>query len=341
MRKFLFLLVILIGFFFLGLKIIRQNVKNDFVQPVSLPSPTPEITPKLLKIKNSEVTVNSLFVPYWALNSEPIDPGGATDLLYFGIAPGAQGINKDETGYKSIDKFVSSIPAGAKTGLVVRMIDSATTFPILEDSAKQNSVIQDSIETAKQNGFSGIVLDLEISAVPFDSLIKQVNAFTEEFHTQAGKSNLKFSLMLYGDSFYRLRPFDVKALSKNADNFMIMAYDFSKSRSNPGPNFPLNGKEVYGYDMTQMVEDFLKFLPPDRTSVVFGLFGYDWAVDDKGNALSQGKSKTYSEIKKEFLTDCPYKDCDIKRKNDSVEIEITYTDDDGKKHVVWFEDMDS
>jgi spore germination protein len=133
----------------------------------------------------------------------------------------------------------------------------------------------------------------------------------------------------------------VKELSHNADDFLVMAYDFSKSRSNPGPNFPLNGKEVYGYDMSRMVDDFLKFLPPDKTTVVFGLFGYDWTVDDKGNALSQGESKTYSQIQKEFLSDCLHKDCDIKRKNDSVETEITYTDDDSKKHIVWFEDMDS
>ena len=28
-------------------------------------------------------------------------------------------------------------------------------------------------------------------------------------------------------------------------------------------------------------------------------------------------------------------------KNDSVETEITYIDDEDKKHIVWFEDMDS
>lgn len=339
MKKFLFLVLLVFAVLFFGLKTIRQNVKNDLIKPVSLPTPTPEISPTLLKVKSSEVTVNSLFVPYWALNQEEIDTGGAENLLYFGITPDERGIDKNEAGYKAIDKFVSAVPKGHKSELVVRMIDSKTSFPILKDSKKQQTVIKESIAIAKENGFSGIVLDLEISAVPFDSLVKQVNELTQLFYKQAKNSNLRFSLMLYGDSFYRLRPFDVKTLSKNADNFMIMSYDFSKSRSNPGPNFPLNGKEVYGYDMTRMIDDFLKYLPPEKTSVVFGLFGYDWAVDDKGNALSQGEAKTYNQIQKEFLNDCVYKDCYVKRKNDSVETEITYTNDDGKKHVIWYEDM--
>ena len=118
--------------------------------------------------------------------------------------------------------------------------------------------------------------------------------------------------MFYGDTFYRLRPFDIKTLSKNADFFMIMSYDFSKSRGNPGPNFPLRGKEVYGYDMTQMIDDYLRYLPSDKTSVVFGLFGYDWIVDDKNKAVLQGDAKTYLEIDKEFLTNCRYKDCQVK-----------------------------
>ncbi len=340
MKKFLFLAFILAAASLFAFKTIRQNVKSDLAQPVVLPAPTPIPTEVVKDIKGARIT-RSLFVPYWSLDSKKIDTVGFDKILYFGITPGTNGINKTEAGYTGMDKFVSAVPAGHQTELVVRMIDSDITFPILKDTAKQKKLIEDSIAIAKENGFSGIVLDLEISAVPFESLIKQVNTFTQAFHSQTKKSNIKFSLMFYGDSFYRLRPFDIQALSKNGDHFMIMAYDFSKSRGNPGPNFPLNGKEVYGYDMSKMTDDFLRFLPTDKTSVVFGLFGYDWIVDDKGTAVSTGEPKTYQQIKKEFLSGCVYKDCDIKRKNDSVEIEITYTDKEDKKHIVWFEDMES
>jgi len=342
MRKFLLVIILLLGLGFFAFKTIREGVRKDLAQPIPLPSTTSIPTSPLKQVKGvSNVQVSkSLFVPYWTINSGKID-GSFDKFLYFGITPGSDGIDKKESGFVGLSKFLTAVPNQGNKQLVVRMINSDSNFAILKDPTKQKSTIADSISIAKKNGFGGIVLDLEVSAVPFDSLVKQVTQFTSEFYSQVKNEKLQFGLMLYGDSFYRLRPFDVKALSKNADEFLIMAYDFSKSRGNPGPNFPLQGKEVYGYDMSKMTDDFLQFLPPDKTSVVFGLFGYDWIVDDKGNALSQGDPKTYQEIKKEFLGTCKYKDCDVKRKNDSKETEVTYTDNDNKKHVVWFEDMES
>lgn len=341
MKKILILLLILAALSFFGYKTIRESVRNDLAQPVTLPSstPTPDISKDMKETKESEVS-RSLFVPYWGTGDSEIDED-YDEYLYFGVTPGSNGINRKEAGFTNLNKFIDSVPGKSEKKLVVRMLDSNITFPILNDTAKQKVLTKDSIAVAKKNGFSGIVLDLEVSAVPFDSLINQINQFTSQFYKESKDENLQFTIMFYGDTFYRLRPFDVKTLSKNADSFMIMSYDFHKSRSNPGPNFPLRGKEVYGYDMTRMTDDFLRYLPPEKTSIVFGLFGYDWEVDKKGNGSSQGEAKTYQEIKKEFLTDCRYKDCVVRRKNDSAETEIRYTDEGGIDHIVWFEDMQS
>lgn len=340
MKKFLFLLLLLLGISFFGFRTVRENVRSDLAEPVSLPSTTPVPELSKAKITKESQVVRSVFVPYWGMKGDRSQED-YDSYLYFGISPAGTGINKREDGYRNLSKFQNFVPKSAQKKLVLRMLDSDITFPILKDAAKQQSVIKESIEIAKEYGFSGIVLDLELSAVPFDSLIKQINGFTNTFYSKARKDNLEFGLMLYGDTFYRIRPFDVKTLSKNADEFLIMSYDFSKSRGNPGPNFPLRGKEVYGYDMTRMAEDFMRYLPADKTIIVFGMFGYDWLVDDDGKAVSQASPKTYQEIKKEFLGNCRYKDCDIKRKNDSTETEIRYTDEENKKHIVWFEDIES
>lgn len=341
MKKFLFLLLILGTVSLLSFRTIRQNVKNDLAAPVSLPSstPTPEVLEETNATKATEVT-RSIFVPYWGMDGGDIE-GKYDEFLYFGIVPANSGVNRTEDGYKNINKFLAAVPKNSEKKLVLRMLNSDITFPVLKDQAMQKVLIRDSIAIAEKNNFSGIVLDLEVSAVPFDSLIKQINEFTKLFYEESQDKDMDFAIMFYGDTFYRLRPFDIKALSKNADEFYIMSYDFSKSRGNPGPNFPLRGREVYGYDMTRMSEDYLRYLPAEKTTIVFGLFGYDWIVDENGKAISQGEAKTYQEIKKEFLGKCEYKDCDIKRKNDSVETEIRYTDDEGKKHIVWFEDMES
>ncbi len=339
MKGILILLVIatVLGFILFGS--LKEKVKQDLSLEVPYPTITP--TPQLAVKKTKETEVlRSIFVPYWGVDSD-LTKEKYDEYLYFGIAPGQNGINKKEAGFSGIDKFAKGVPEGSDTQLVLRMIDSENSFPILKDQAKQNAVIRDSISIAKEKDFDGIVLDLEISAVPFESLINQVNSFTKLFHEQTRKHGLEFTLMFYGDSFYRLRPFDIKSLSKNADKFMVMSYDFSKSRGNPGPNFPLRGKEVYGYDMTRMTDDFLRYLPTGKTSIVFGLYGYDWTVDDKGNPISQASPLTYLEIQKKFLTNCEFKNCSVKRKNDSKETEIRYTDEDNKNHIVWFEDTES
>ncbi|HUQ85594.1 MAG TPA: glycosyl hydrolase family 18 protein [Candidatus Limnocylindrales bacterium] len=341
MKKFLFLMSLLVVFLFFGFKVVRQNVKNDLAAPVSLPSPTPiQTSIKNVKGVRSADIKKSIFVPYWGLNGEDIEDK-YDSYLYFGVVPTRSGINKKEAGYIGIDKFLKVTPKSSEKKLVIRMLDPDITFPVLKDTAAQKVVIRDSLRIAIEHGFSGVVLDLEVSAVPFDSLIKQINEFSKLFYEESKDKDLGFAIMFYGDTFYRIRPFDIKALSANADEFLIMSYDFSKSRGNPGPNFPLRGKEVYGYDMTTMIDDFSRYLPDEKTTIVFGLYGYDWEVDDKGNAVGTGEAKSYQKISKEFLGKCEYKECSVKSKNDSRETEIRYTDSENKKHIVWFEDMES
>ena len=136
---------------------------------------------------------------------------------------------------------------------------------------------------------NGIVLDLEIAAIPFDSLVKKINKFTGTFYSASKKNNLTFSLTLYGDLFYRARPYDVKTLALNADSIMIMAYDLHKARGNPGPNFPLIGADKFGYDLTKMTDEFLQSVPPQKITVIFGVYGYDWLVTKKNSRSKQPK----------------------------------------------------
>jgi len=68
---------------------------------------------------------------------------------------------------------------------------------------------------------------------------------------------------------------------------MIMAYDFHKARSTPGPNFPLVVKTFMGMIWIRWQNDFLQAVPNQKLGVIFGLFGYDWPIDTQGNAVGQ------------------------------------------------------
>lgn len=332
----LIILILLAGFF--TFRFAKDQVKKDLARPVPYPSITQ--TPALSrKVQGPEK--QSIFVPYWTMQEQTTSKTTYDSYIYFGVATAKDGIDTKEQGALRLDSFLALVPEGREKLLAIRMIERDTNFSILKDQKTQRKVIAEAISLAREKNFDGIVLDLEISAIPFESLVQQINSFTTLFYTEAKKNNVSFSLAIYGDVFYRVRPFDVQALSKNADTIMIMAYDFSKAKGNPGPNFPLRGEEIYGYDYEKLLEDFLRVVPSEKLTVIFGLFGYDWVVDGQGMTLEQGEAISTQAIEAGFIENCQQQSCSFSRDSKSFETQVTYVAKDGSKHIIWFEDMDS
>ena len=339
MRKFFVFFILFVVLSFFVVKTFREKLTTDLSQPVYLPTIAPSPVPTI--VKNDQKETTSLFVPYWAVGTSKIDTSNFDRIIYFGILPNQSGINKDEAGSLSIKQFLRDVPQSKQKLLALRMTDSQTNFAILKSNESQQTIISQTINLAKQNGFDGIVLDLEISAIPFDTLIQEINSYTHAFYLQAKAAHLSFAITVYGDTFYRIRPFDVKTLAQNSDTVMVMAYDFHKANGEPGPNFPLAGRDVYGYDLQKMTDDFLEFVPPQKLAVIFGLFGYDWATTDKNQSAGTAQALTDEEIGKKFLQRCSYSQCTMKRDEQSAEAEVSYVDDNQMKHMVWYEDMQS
>jgi spore germination protein YaaH len=318
---------------------IKNRVRSDFHQSIIQPTLTQSPSVTVYLQKNASITT-TLFIPYWTItNSSAI--GNYNSYVYFGLVPGSNGIDLAENGAEDLKLFLSVVPQNGNKLLTLRMVDTDQNLSILKNQTLEQQIISGTVGLAKKNQFSGIVMDLEISAIPFNTLEEQIDSFNELFYKTAKQSNLNFYQTVYGDTFYRLRPFDMKTMAKYSDGILVMAYDFSKANGNPGPNFPLFGKVTYGYDMTQMSQDFLQFVPDSKLTVVFGLFGYDWPVDNAGNAISQGQPLTDQQIQKKFLSGCSFNPCVIKKDSLSSETQIRYTDNNNQKHIVWFEDMNS
>lgn len=287
------LFVFLIVFSFLSY-FSRSNVDNSNV--ISPESKLKSIPQKIIKSQKLE---RSIFVPYWAISGKidkEFDP-----VIYFGIAPDTNGIDKEDQGYLKIEEFIKKVGKDQKKFLTVRMTDQKINYKILGDKSLQKKIIEESIALAGKYSFDGIVLDIEISSLYFESVVKGINDFSIDFYNSSKKNNLNYSVTLYGDTFYRLRPYDVSFLSKNSDKIMIMAYDFHKARGNPGPSFPLEGKNIYGYDFKSMINDFTKKIPREKIVVVFGLFGYDWMTDEKGKSINNGVPLSKNEIENKFI----------------------------------------
>lgn len=281
---------------------------------------------------------SSIFVPYWSLKGATAsDLNSYNYVIYFGVAADQQGLEKSDPGYTDLAAF-NALHLGTKKYLAIRMIDTDINAAVIKDPQSQQKIIQQSIDTARQYGFDGIVFDFETSSIAFDPVTKRVTQFYTAFAKQVHSAKLPFYVTLYGDTYYRVRPYDVKTIASLSDQILVMSYDFHKAHGNPGPNFPLHGKEVYGYDFATMIDDFLHDAPKDKLTFVFGMFGYDWPVDRDGNSTDMGTGTSTLEIENTLVNTCKYSDCKITRHYDSKEQEITYNDESGQKHVVWFED---
>ncbi|OGK24305.1 hypothetical protein A2954_04795 [Candidatus Roizmanbacteria bacterium RIFCSPLOWO2_01_FULL_37_12] len=345
MKKIALILLLLFGGclgYYLG-RVHKKQSKAPELQEIKQRS-------KKVQGVKADIISKSVFIPYWSLDSENIDLSRYDYVIYFGIVPNYQGIDKKDSGFYGIPTF-TKLAVGKKKFITLRMIDEEINNFILKNKDAQEKVILETLKILEQYQLDGIVLDLEISGLYNNELTAQINAFAQLFYSEAQNNYRKFYLTIYGDNLYRGRPFDLSELSKNSDGIMVMAYDFHKSRGEPGPNFPYESGAKYQYNFKNMISDFLKYIPKNKLTVIFGMFGYDWLVDEKKRPIRQAEALSYNEIKKKFLDKCEFKNCVVKRDEISMETEVNYlissnTPDEQQiyridYHIVWFEDEES
>lgn len=329
MKKFLLVTTVLIGSFLLW-----NYAKSDKPPIKSTVVVSPTLNPSIVPQK---ILKQYLFIPYWSFG-KTIDASGYDPLIYFGIGVNEKGIELNDKGYENLTKFVSLTPQSSSKILAIRMVDHEINSQVLKNDMLQQNIASQAVSLASKNKFDGVLLDYETSAFGFDSTTNKITEFYKLFSRKVHDDNLKFYVTLYGDTYFRARPYDVKQIGTLSDKVLIMAYDFSKSNGNPGPGFPLSGRDRYGYDFPKMIDDYQKDIPNEKLVVTLGYFGYDWRVDSKENSLAAGVPLSTGEITKEFITKCNFKLCSLSRVPDTSEPSIKYSDESGENHIVWFED---
>ena len=320
-----------------------QNGKsqiNNNTQSIKAPSP--------MHYELHTTNSRSLFIPYWSTNLRETD-ADYDSYYYFGIAPNAKGEIENDAGLSNLPMVVEKLKSKAKSRkkLVLRMLDASVTDVLLVDANAQKRLLANIDTILEQYNFSGIILDLEVS-FSFQSKKKgQISQFVQQICTGI-KSNYKTcDVLVYGDFSYRGRPYDLGALGQVADKIILMAYDFHKAAGEPGPNYSFNEREKYGYDFKQMIADAIAYVPKEKIEVVFGMFGYDWTMNEQGKPLKSAQALSLNEINlvtrnlklitQEKLQVSSYK----LQINSAKEKYIEYVDIEGRSHIIWYEDEES
>ncbi len=327
-------IIVLVGLLLgLGAALIFNKPKQTKPTPQKKVVVNTSITPTPVPLR-----MKSIFVPYWADLSEPADLEPYDRLIYFAVTVSKKGVVQDDPGFLKMEDFLKA--AGTqKKWLGVRMTNTDTNLEILNSVGSWEQIASDTASIAQENKFDGVVLDLEMAALPSDGLRKRIVEFISKIHSELQSKNLPLAITIYGDTFYRKRPYDLKELEKNTEEVMVMAYDFHKSYGESGPNFQLSGRNTYGYDFGTMVRDFLLFIPKEKLTVIFGMYGYDWIVDEKKRPVKPAESVTLHQVRSKFLNGCEALNCVIRRDEKAYESEVNYIDEFANYHIVWFEDQ--
>jgi len=303
--------------------------KPSAAQPTSTP-PTPTSVPLRMK---------TAFIPYWSEITDASDFSQYDRLVYFGVSVNKEGVSLGEAGGV---KMESTLPIlknqEGEVWVAVRMTNTDQNIDILNDTISWEAISKSIAEFAKENELDGIVLDLELSVLPSEGLKSRISDFVTTVHRELSVQSTPLALTIYGDVFYRKRPYDMERLNESSDEIIVMAYDFHKAGGEPGPNFPFGGKERYNYDFPTMIRDFLLFVPAEKLTIAYGMYGYDWIVDEKKRPIKPAKSLTLHQIRSKFLDSCEEDNCIVRRDEEAGESEVNYIDKAFNYHIVWFED---
>lgn len=320
---FLVLTALILGFF-----LYLNNTENSNISD-----------PSIKESFEDQVEESFIFVPYWTF-SQNIDVVDYNNVIYFGITITKNGVDTSDEGYQKLSAFSDLVGNKKRKYLTLRIMGSDANRELLENHNLQKKIGNQSARIAKDFGFDGVVIDFETSAFGFASTEEKITELYRNLQTEIKNLDLEFIVVLFGDTYYRARPYNVKDISSISDKVIIMAYDFHKARLNPGPNFSFSDSKKYGYDFMEMTNDFIRDISFKKIIITLGYFGYDWKLDDGGTSIEIAESLSLNQINSRFLKDCLFDNCRVEV-NEDMESYVLYEDNDSFNHEVWFESNES
>ncbi|MBI3005446.1 MAG: glycosyl hydrolase [Ignavibacteriales bacterium] len=200
------------------------------------------------------------------------------------VAPQAYSVDEDGIVWGSIDPRVLDLAAKQRVGVMPLIVnpgfDQTMLHKLLVNEQARQRAIASMVELCERNKFLGIQFDLE------NLHINDKDAFTQFYRETADALHKKRFLLsaavvhrpdeLAGPTWYFKWLFenwragyDLRELAKIGDFLSVMTYSQHTRRTTPGPNAGIPW-------VTQVIEYFLKFMPPEKLSLGIPLGSQHW-----------------------------------------------------------------
>ncbi|EKD53038.1 MAG: glycosyl hydrolase-like protein [uncultured bacterium] len=270
------------------------------------------------------------FFPYWNLKyADELNITSLTHFAYFAVDLNPDGtINKanskkeQEPGWnklnsKSLGKLLyQSKLLGQKSVLTVTAMDPETISSLLENPQNSQAAIESIMSVYREKDFDDLNVDFEYVGEPNETTRNGYTDFVKNLKSACILENpdCHIDIDIFADSAEKYRLWDLPALNKVVDRFVIMAYDYyRKSSVQAGPVAPLTGKCKPGFlpagdcldqDIITHLSQFTKIIPSEKILLGIPFYGYEWQTASKdylaGTYPKTGALATYARIQTLF-----------------------------------------
>lgn len=187
---------------------------------------------------------------------------------------------------------------------------------IIHSPAKRKAVINQVLNECLRNNFVGINLDLE-------ELQENDNSYLTQFVSEMADAFHAHGLLITQDIMPSNEDYDVKALARKVDYFVLMAYDEYTDAQGP-----ISSQKW----IESTVDNLTRIIPPEKIILGLGAYGYDTPA-----LPGQEASVTYQQA----LSRAKASGAVIHFDNTTYNLDFNYQDDHNNIHHVYFNDAAS
>ncbi|MBD8004377.1 glycosyl hydrolase family 18 protein [Bacillus norwichensis] len=219
-----------------------------------------------------------------------------------------------------------AIPIVVITNLTESGFSPQLTNRILNNPSLRQRVIDNIYNLVKSKNYAGVNIDFEQT---LESDRDLYSGFLAALRDRLRPEGLTVSVAVpakSSDDIPWLKGFDYGGIGAAVDFVFIMAYDWHEAGSDPGPVAPITEvRKTLDYALTKMRRD----------KIVLGVprYGYNWTMNN-GSVVS---ARAFS-VANAYATAMRYQ-VSIEYSTEDQQPHYTYWDEDGRRHIVWFEDI--
>ena len=209
--------------------------------------------------------------------------------------------------------------------LVTNSFDNEVSKSLLADPKAQATAIDNMAKVLKLGNYRGINIDFEsVYAADRDKYTEFIKQTYLKLHPKGYMVTVSVPAKSVDDPRKTwVYAYDYKSIGKYSDRILIMTYDEHYKKGSPGP--------VASFGWVKSVMTYAaSVIPPNKLYLGLSAYGYDWGANIGVSYSVEGcynlASSHNAKIEFDPVAKCPHFD---------------YTDSDGTKHQVWFENDES